>query len=196
MPMSNKIQELTTKLQEINFKIEMKKNNFKEVIDMAGDIDEKFQEINTMSEERKGLEITDLPISKGMENINKITQLVLADQMKPKLKSLSMANSYNIKLEQKKSESTQIDEVRYGGLLISIDHETEEIKQLKLQIIKREHILKLYSLLCVEEILTNNDRIWIYKKKHEKDMHLNHRGTEGLIDTVNERSYTRLYKSL
>ena len=168
MTTSDRIQDLEAKSEQIKYEIDCYKIKFKELIDMAGDIDSEFQKVNNIPEETKAIEIIDMPTSIGMEDLDNIPKSALRNQIVSQFNPITTGNSLSLIIEQKKSEFTKDNQIKFGGLSISVNVENDITKKLKLELINSERILNLYALLCIEKTLPNHDSLKIYKKQHEK----------------------------
>ena len=176
-PFSNRIQELRAKIEQIASDISMIKLRFKEVIDMAGEIcqndlatAENINPVKTKSPEHN-TEITRLSISNNYENLETMTKYNLETEIISKITECNTINSSMIKIKQnevKTIDSSRQLQLKCGSLSISIENESDEIKQFKRELIYNELVLKLYSSLCKEESLPNNQKLMVYKKDHPK----------------------------
>ena len=175
-PLSFIIQELKDKIDQIAHEIDLIKLKFSELIEMAGDISPDEQQsflpiaeaMACSQEEEIKQNLVSIPqATDGIEsidrvNISKLENLISAINEK------SIMGSCKFKLELKKSEIREFNEIRTGSLSLSIELQNEEIKQLQRDFFYNEVLLKIYSSLCIEESLPNNEKLLKYNKNHAK----------------------------
>ena len=179
-PLSNRIQELQSRIEKVTHDIFMIKSKFKELIDMAGDIPSNVLELlfikaetTFYSEEEhsnRNLEIIKSSALIGLESMEKASECALEEKIVSKLNG-SVIDSCKIGLESEKNELVEVDKqllLKFGSLSISIDHESEQIKKLKRDILYSEYILEMYYLMCREESLPGIQQYLKYINNHEK----------------------------
>ena len=175
-PKSNRIQELQKKINQNISEINLIKLKFKELIDMAGDISQnekqkylaKAETKVSAQEQNTERNLVIVPAdTDGLEIVERANKSALTDMIS-KMNEMSVIDSCNIKLELNSSEIREPHEIRIGSLSLSIEHESEEIKQLQRDSIYHELLLKLYSSRCVEESLPDDEILLKYNNKHIK----------------------------
>ena len=180
-PLSSIIEELRNELSQIEHSIEIIKLQFKELIEMAGDISQfelekcssqaDYMCLSPNKDINKNLEIINSPEPNGLKNVEKISQSAFKNTLVSNFNNILKQNFCKVKIESNKNEiieSNQKQTLKFGGLSIAINQNNKILDQLKRNIVYKDLILKLYSSFCIEKLLPNNVKLLLYKKKHIK----------------------------